>query len=206
MTPYTYLIGWSKLNTYYYGVRYAKGCNPSDLWKTYFTSSKYVKEFHKQYGNPDIIQVRKIFKSKEHAILWEHKVLRKLNVINDDRFLNKTDNKSIVNTKETNQKTAQRMKILKTGTKNPKLSKLNKLKIGTKNPAKRNEVRKKISELKSGAGNAMYGKKGNLHPRWNKIGAASGKRWYYNKITKESKYFIENQQPKDFILGRKEKE
>ena len=43
--PYTYIIGWSSLNKWYYGVRYAKNCKPEDLWKTYFTSSKHVKEF-----------------------------------------------------------------------------------------------------------------------------------------------------------------
>ena len=47
---YTYLIGWTKYNIQYYGVRYAKGCHPDDLWKTYFTSSKYVKEFREKNG------------------------------------------------------------------------------------------------------------------------------------------------------------
>ena len=37
-TPYTYLIGWSNLNKFYYGVRYGKGCHPSDLWVKYFGS------------------------------------------------------------------------------------------------------------------------------------------------------------------------
>jgi hypothetical protein len=31
-TPYTYLIGWSNQNKYYYGVRYAKDCHPNDFW------------------------------------------------------------------------------------------------------------------------------------------------------------------------------
>lgn len=41
--PYTYLIGWSKLNWWYYGAEFAKIkkiANPSNLWTTYFTSSK----------------------------------------------------------------------------------------------------------------------------------------------------------------------
>ena len=59
--PYTYLIGWSKLNKYYYGVRYAKNCHPSDLWTKYFTSSKYVKQFREENGEPDIIEIRKTF-------------------------------------------------------------------------------------------------------------------------------------------------
>ena len=58
-TPYTYLLGWSEHNTWYYGVRYAKGCHPSDIWKKYFTSSKHVKNFVKMHGDPDVIEDRK---------------------------------------------------------------------------------------------------------------------------------------------------
>lgn len=90
--PYTYLIGWSKLNKFYYGVRYAKNCNPSDLWITYFTSSKHVKYHRELFGDPDIIQIRRKFSSPEKAKAWEEKVLRKLNVITDKRFLNKNVN------------------------------------------------------------------------------------------------------------------
>jgi len=60
-TPYTYLIGWSEHKKYYYGVRYAKGCHPSDLFNPYQTSSKFVKAFIQSFGLPDIIEVRKIF-------------------------------------------------------------------------------------------------------------------------------------------------
>lgn len=91
--PYTYLIGWSQYNKWYYGVQYKKNCNPIDLWVSYFTSSKYVKEFREQYGNPDIIEVRKTFNTREKAILWEQKVLLRMNVRKRDDFLNVTDNK-----------------------------------------------------------------------------------------------------------------
>jgi len=93
--PYTYLIGWRKQNKYYYGVRYAKGCHPDELWKTYFTSSKYVKYFVEEYGNPDLIQIRKEFESAEKALEWESRVLRKLGAKDRDDFLNQTDNKGI---------------------------------------------------------------------------------------------------------------
>lgn len=89
--PYTYLIGWKKLNLYYYGVRYATDCHPSDLFVTYFTSSSLVKLHIDIYGNPDIIQIRKTFKSKEDACKWETKVLKRLNAVNRLDFLNKTD-------------------------------------------------------------------------------------------------------------------
>lgn len=101
--PYTYLIGWSKLNKWYYGVRYSEKqiANPSDLWTTYFTSSKYVKLFRSENGEPDTISVRKTFLSKEDALNYEHKILRRLKVTRKDYWLNKTDNKSIVNDQET---------------------------------------------------------------------------------------------------------
>jgi hypothetical protein len=88
-TPYTYLIGWSKLDKWYYGVRFAKKCNPSDLWTKYFTSSKYIKTMREQEGEPDIIEIRKIFSSHHDAIKWEEKVLRRLNVLNDDKWINR---------------------------------------------------------------------------------------------------------------------
>lgn len=93
--PYTYLLGWSEHNKYYYGVRFAKNCTPDDLWREYKTSSKHVKKFAEIYGDPDIIQVRKIFKEVGDAREWESRVLRKMHVVSDSRFLNKTDNKSI---------------------------------------------------------------------------------------------------------------
>lgn len=93
--PYTYLVGWSQLDTWYYGVRYAKDCNPSELWKTYFTSSKYVEDFRARYGEPDIIEIRKTFDNVDSARIWEHKVLKRMNVVLNEKFLNKTDNISI---------------------------------------------------------------------------------------------------------------
>jgi len=62
--PYTYLIGWKTQNKWYYGVRFAKGCHPNDLWNLYKTSSKHVKKMIEENGNPDIIQIRKIFEEQ----------------------------------------------------------------------------------------------------------------------------------------------
>jgi len=93
--PYTYLIKWSSTGMKYYGVRYAKECNPTELWNTYFTSSKYVKEYRNKFGEPDIIEIRMKFDSESKAREWEHKVLRRLQVILREDYLNKTDNKAI---------------------------------------------------------------------------------------------------------------
>lgn len=89
--PYTYLIGWSKHDRWYYGCEYgsiSKTANPQNLWTTYFTSSKYVKDFRCQHGEPDIIQIRKTFNTEENTRNWEKRVLIRLKVVNDRRWLN----------------------------------------------------------------------------------------------------------------------
>jgi hypothetical protein len=86
--PYTYLIGWSKLDKWYYGVRYSKQARTDELWVKYFTSSKHVARFRNKHGEPDVIQVRKTFKDKQEAIDWEQRVLRRMNVEKDSRFIN----------------------------------------------------------------------------------------------------------------------
>lgn len=91
--PYTYLIGWSALNKWYYGVEYGikktPCANPQNLWTTYFTSSNLVKYYRKTYGEPDVVQVRKIFSKgsvesrMEESITWEKRVLSRVNIAND---------------------------------------------------------------------------------------------------------------------------
>jgi len=90
-TPYTYLIGWADLNKFYYGVRYAKECHPDDFWVKYFTSSKYVAEMRSVHGEPDVIQIRKTFDDSKKALDWELKVLKRLKVRLDEKWLNKTE-------------------------------------------------------------------------------------------------------------------
>ena len=92
--PYTYLIGWSEQKKYYYGVQFGKTANPKNLWVKYFTSSNNVKKFREKYGEPDIIKIRKIFKDGEAARLWETKVIQRMNLVSDPKWLNKTDNTS----------------------------------------------------------------------------------------------------------------
>lgn len=87
-TPFTYLIGWKNHDIWYYGVRYAKGCKPEDLWLTYFTSSAKVCQLRNELGEPDVIEVRRIFADAKAAKKWEEKVLRRLDVLNTDRWLN----------------------------------------------------------------------------------------------------------------------
>ena len=92
---YTYLIGWTDSKKFYYGVRYANGCEGSELWESYFTSSKHVKDYVESNGNPDIIKVRKTFDDADLARKHETKVLRRIDAKNRSDFLNQTDNISI---------------------------------------------------------------------------------------------------------------
>ena len=85
---YTYLIGWSKHNLYYYGARYAKGCDPKDIWVKYFTSSNRVKQIREDFGEPDVIQVRHQFDNKTDCLKWEEKVIRRIKAVNDPKWLN----------------------------------------------------------------------------------------------------------------------
>ena len=87
-TPYTYLIGWPNLNKWYYGVRYAKNCQPTDLWNPYKTSSKLVKKLITLHGEPSVVEIRKTFQSIAKAQQWEAKVLKRLHVINDTKWVN----------------------------------------------------------------------------------------------------------------------
>lgn len=90
-TPYTYLIGWSNLNIYYYGRRTAVNCHPDDLWRTYFTSSPTVWDFVATHGQPDIVKIRKVFSKTTDCAEWENRFLRKINAAKNPMFLNKSN-------------------------------------------------------------------------------------------------------------------
>jgi len=90
--PYSYYIAWSNHNIHYYGIEYGKNtktAHPNNLWVTYFTSSQYVHELKEKLGDPDIIEVRRVFDTAEQAIKWEQRVLKKLKVLEKSHWLNK---------------------------------------------------------------------------------------------------------------------
>lgn len=102
--PYTYLIGWSKLDKWYYGVEYgikSKIANPQNLWTVYFTSSKYVEAMRTEYGEPDVIQIRRTFKTANEALSWEYRVLNKIGAANSQKWLNETNGGSTPHSEKT---------------------------------------------------------------------------------------------------------
>jgi hypothetical protein len=177
-TPYTYLIGWPSLNTWYYGCRYAVGCDPTDLWNPYKTSSKHVSQFIKEHGEPEVIQVRKKFSDRKKAILWEHKILKRLGVIYKDNWLNRTDNKAIVNPIEEqisrarcmgkankgrvlSEETKRKMSLVKKGKKGKPHDEATKRKMSEakKSIPLSKSHKESISKALSGQNNPMFGKK-----------------------------------------------
>lgn len=91
------------------------------------------------------------------------------------------------------------------GSKRPDVSLRNIETNSLDNPAKRLEVRKKLSDMKSGSNNHFHGVKGSSHPRYGKPGASTGKRWYHDFINNKEIYCFENQQPQGYFLGRLKK-
>ena len=101
--PYTYRIFCKPTQQYYYGVRFAKNCNPSDLFVSYFTSSKGVKKLLELHGkNVFDIEIRKTFNSKEKAISWERRVNRW--TMRWSNYLNKHSNGNFILTDEERKK------------------------------------------------------------------------------------------------------
>lgn len=88
---YTYLIGWSTHNKWYYGRRTKAGCEPAELWVTYFTSSRWVKSFRQQHGEPDVVEVRRVFDNPLSCAAWESTVLRRMNAASHPNMLNRTN-------------------------------------------------------------------------------------------------------------------
>lgn len=181
--PFTYLIGWKEFDKWYYGVRFARNCQPDDLWTKYFTSSKHVQEFRKEHGEPDVIEIRQTFNDSLQAREWEHKVLRRLKVIQNDKWLNLGTGRAIpphygpqskewvekrvkskkgyTHSEETKRKIGEKAKE-----RHP--SEETRRKIGEKSKGRpgwlagghhSEETKRKMSLKKKGEGNPMYGKK-----------------------------------------------
>ena len=52
---YTYYLKNKITGEKYYGVRYANGCNPTELWVTYFSSSKRVAQRIREHGRDSFV-------------------------------------------------------------------------------------------------------------------------------------------------------
>lgn len=92
MIPFTYYLLHKPTGKQYYGVRTAKGCHPDDLWTKYFSSSPLVKELIEVYGKESFhVEIRKTFKNKRDALLWERRVLIRLQASKSEYWLNRNN-------------------------------------------------------------------------------------------------------------------
>lgn len=87
--PYVYAIMWTDLNLAYLGVRYGKDCHPDDLWKTYFTSSEFVRETRLLHGEPDHIEIIETFLTLEEATYCELEIISTFELHRNPAFLNR---------------------------------------------------------------------------------------------------------------------
>ena len=92
MKPYTYLLKCIPTQELYYGVRYSAKCKPEDFWSSYFTSSKIIAKRIEQFGKDSFqFEIRQTFDDPYKARLWENKVIQRMKMVEDSRFLNQSD-------------------------------------------------------------------------------------------------------------------
>jgi hypothetical protein len=88
--PFSYYLYHQPTNQHYYGIKYRRGCNPSELWVSYFSSSLLVKRLIEQYGVDSFKwQVRKTFADTASAVLWEHRFLTRIDAAGRSDWLNR---------------------------------------------------------------------------------------------------------------------
>lgn len=148
---YTYLVRCTVTGQKYYGVRYGEQCCPTQLWTTYFTSSKNVHSLIEQHGVDQFsVSIRKTFVDTEKARRWEHKVLRRLKVCSRTDWINQTDNVAFEPLYgDTNPARSQRTReFVSWFNKNHRDYSQHHFK--TNNPAKTQQHKEKLSETKSG--------------------------------------------------------
>lgn len=93
-TPYTYCLFHIPTGLKYYGAKWGQSADPSNFWKTYFTSSATVKKMIEVYGADSFVpQVRQIFREGteqeriQKCISWEHRVLER--ILGHPRWINR---------------------------------------------------------------------------------------------------------------------
>jgi hypothetical protein len=108
---FTYYIYHPETNSHYYGARWKDRCHPNDLWTLYFTSSKKVHSLIEQFGVDSFVaEIRKTFNTKSECISWEQKVLKRLKVKKNDKWLNIAIGKPTMLGKHHSEKTKQKMR------------------------------------------------------------------------------------------------
>lgn len=91
-TPFAYHLFHLPTRRHYYGIRYRKGCHPSDLWTKYFSSSKKVHELIEDYGRDSFeFEVRRTFETGKEALEWEEKFLTRIDAAGREDWINESN-------------------------------------------------------------------------------------------------------------------
>ena len=146
--PYTYLIKFIPTGQVYYGSSFAnnkwKVAHPSQLWTTYFTSSKIIKGLINEYGVDSFeVSIRRCFDSKEKTILWENRILKKFNAAHNPMWFNKSNGS---------------VKFICPHHSAESKKQMSKNKIGVKRKPHSAEARKKMSDARQGKSSWNKGK------------------------------------------------
>ena len=94
MTPYFYKILHKNTGKIYVGSQYGKNSDPKNLWKSYFSSSVYVKKLIEEYG----IESFEILTIKERSDAREYEqryLLKMYYILGKDKFCNIFINKNL---------------------------------------------------------------------------------------------------------------
>jgi hypothetical protein len=173
MKPYTYLIRHRPTNRVYYGMRAANKVDPEqDLWQHYFTSSPKVQQLIEETGQDSFdIEIRRVFNTKEQAVAWETRVLRRCKVLQDDRWINQNVAGYVIPTPESNKKISDYWKGKPKS--KEQIEKIRQGNIGkNKGRIQSEEHRRKNSEANKGCNNPRYGVEVSENTR-QKIGEAN---------------------------------
>ncbi len=163
MKPYTYFLYHVPTGYKYYGARYSKNAHPDDFWKTYFTSSKKVKELISEYGSDTFeYKIRRVFDTAESCIIWEQTVIRRFNILSKRDWLNQYNPGSPIHRKRyevwNKGKTGVQTNVWKGRTGRYDDDHLMNLSFKSSNEYKDPLVRKRHAEKVTGEGNPCYNK------------------------------------------------
>jgi hypothetical protein len=161
--PYTYLVKFKPTGKVYYGSRCQNATKfnrtpAEDFWHRYTTSSENINNLINEHGKEAFeYEIRRTFNSVEEMANWETRVLTRCRVLEkQDQWMNgNVAGKKIL--------TEAGARVISATHKNKPKSEEHKEKIrqgniGKKKPPRGEEYRALMSKLKSGTGNAMYGK------------------------------------------------
>lgn len=230
--PFTYCLTHKPSGKRYYGVRWRKGCHPSDLWTKYFSSSKVIARMLYEDGIDSFdATVRRTFKTPAAARVWEEKVLRRLKVHKNEQWLNRnihfrwgTKNSSKVRWVDTirpefrekyifiDRPSLERVKTYKTNIAEkditPEIVRFDFMKDRAAAVEKSKQMSRSPSKHHHGFKKGHKINQGRKHTKLTRYKLSliektfKGMHWYYDPITDQSGRFFPDQKPSGWRRGR----